>query len=65
MEPNGDKRRIAAILVADMVGYSRLMEAVRRALARLKAKNNGRIIKNCGDGMLAEFASVLGTEEML
>src|SRR5688500_231787 len=63
-------RRLAAILAADMVGYSRLMEADETGtLARLKthrlelidpaiAKNNGRIIKTTGDGMLVEFRSV-------
>jgi adenylate cyclase len=64
------KRRLAAILVADMVGYSRLMELDEAGtLARLKAhrlelidpaiaKNSGRIIKTTGDGLLVEFASV-------
>jgi adenylate cyclase len=58
------------VLAADMVGYSRLMEADERGtLARLKthrlelidpaiAKNHGRIIKTTGDGMLVEFRSV-------
>jgi adenylate cyclase len=70
MEPSGVERRLAAILAADMVGYSRLMEADETGtLARLKthrlelidpaiAKNNGRIIKTTGDGMLVEFRSV-------
>jgi adenylate cyclase len=64
------ERRLAAILAADMVGYSRLMEADEvGTLARLKthrlelidpviAKNRGRIIKTTGDGMLVEFQSV-------
>ena len=64
------ERRLAAILAADMVGYSRLMEADETGtLARLKAhrlelidpaiaKNNGRLIKTAGDGMLVEFPSV-------
>jgi len=64
------ERRLAAILAADMVGYSRLMEADEvGTLARLKthrlelidpaiAKNRGRIIKTAGDGMLVEFQSV-------
>ncbi len=54
-----------------MVGYSRLMEADETGtLARLRthrlelvdptiAKNNGRIIKTTGDGMLVEFQSVV------
>jgi adenylate cyclase len=64
------ERRLAAILAADMVGYSRLMEADETGtLARLKthrlelidpalAKNHGRLIKTAGDGMLVEFSSV-------
>ena len=64
------ERRLAAILAADMVGYSRLMEADETGtLARLKthrlelidpaiAKNKGRLIKTAGDGMLVEFSSV-------
>ncbi len=65
------ERRLAAILVADVVGYSRLMgEDEEGTLARLKAhrdevadpaiaKHNGRIVKLMGDGMLAEFASIV------
>ena len=64
------EQRLAAVLAADMVGYSRLMEADERGtLARLRThrielidpaidKNNGRIIKTTGDGMLVEFSSV-------
>ena len=64
------EQRLAAVLAADMAGYSRLMEADERGtLARLRthrielidpsiAKNNGRIIKTTGDGMLVEFHSV-------
>jgi adenylate cyclase len=64
------ERRLAAILAADMVGYSRLMEVDETGtLARLKthrvelldpaiAKNRGRLIKTAGDGMLVEFQSV-------
>ncbi len=70
MEAPGPERRLAAILAADMVGYSRLMEVDEiGTLARLKAhrlelvdpaiaKNRGRIIKTTGDGMLVEFHSV-------
>jgi adenylate cyclase len=70
MSVPGPERRLAAILAADMVGYSRLMEVDESGtLARLKthrvelidpaiAKNNGRIIKTTGDGMLVEFHSV-------
>ena len=64
------ERRLAAVLAADMVGYSRLMEVDETGtLARLKAhrielidptiaKNRGRMIKTTGDGMLLEFHSV-------
>src|SRR5919106_868337 len=71
MNPSTVERRLAAILAADMVGYSRLMEADETGtLARLKthrlelidpaiAKNKGRLIKTAGDGMLVEFQSVV------
>ncbi len=64
------ERRLAAVLAADMVGYSRLMEVDETGtLARLKthrlevidpaiAKHRGRIIKTTGDGLLVEFHSV-------
>src|ERR1700745_2183329 len=67
----GSERRLAAVLAADMVGFSRLMEVDEAGtLARLKthrielidpaiAKNHGRIIKTTGDGMLVEFHSVV------
>jgi adenylate cyclase len=70
MEARGPERRLAAVLAADMVGYSRLMEVDESGtLARLKthrlelidpsiAKNRGRIIKTTGDGLLVEFQSV-------
>ncbi|MGE3873499.1 MAG: adenylate/guanylate cyclase domain-containing protein [Parvibaculaceae bacterium] len=63
------QRKLMAILAADMVGYSRLMELDEAGtLARLKthrlelidpaiAKNNGRLVKTTGDGLLVEFAS--------
>ncbi len=62
-------RRLAAILAADMVGYSRLMDIDEQGtLARLRThrielidpaiqKNRGTIIKTTGDGMLVEFSS--------
>ncbi len=65
------ERRLAAILAADVVGYSRLIRADEEGtLARLKAlrdeiidpkiaEHNGRIVKLMGDGMLVEFASVV------
>jgi len=64
-------RRLAAILAADVAGYSRLMEAdEERTHERLKAhltelvnpkiaEHRGRIVKSTGDGFLAEFASVV------
>src|SRR5471030_62751 len=64
-------RKLAAILAADVVGYSRLMgideegtlaqlRAHRRALIDPKIKeHHGRIVKTTGDGMLVEFASVV------
>src|SRR5271169_1816150 len=64
-------RRLAAILAADVVGYSRLMgadeegthERIKAHLAQLvdpKIKEHrGRTVKNTGDGFLAEFASVV------
>jgi len=64
------QRRLAAVLAADVVGYSRLMEVDEAGtLARLKTvrlelidptitKCKGRIIKTTGDGMLVEFQSV-------
>ncbi len=71
MAPESEERRLAAILAADMVGYSRLMEADERGtIARQKAyrkelidptiaAHNGRIVKTTGDGLLVEFASVV------
>lgn len=65
-------RRLAAILAADVVGYSRLMSADEEGtLERLKAlhrelvdpktaEHHGRIVKTTGDGMLVEFANVVG-----
>jgi adenylate cyclase len=67
-------RRLAAILAADVAGYSRLMgedeagtaQALRdhRAAADpLIAKYGGRIVKTTGDGVLIEFGSVVGAVE--
>jgi TolB-like protein/class 3 adenylate cyclase/Tfp pilus assembly protein PilF len=65
------ERRLAAILAADVAGYSRLMghdeegtlnrfNAHRRELIDPKiAEHRGRIVKTTGDGLLAEFASVV------
>jgi class 3 adenylate cyclase/outer membrane protein OmpA-like peptidoglycan-associated protein len=65
------ERRLAAILAADIVGYSRLMGADEEGtLAALKAvrqdvtdptieEHRGRIVKTMGDGLLVEFGSVV------
>jgi adenylate cyclase len=65
------ERRLAAILAADVAGYSRLMGADEEGtLERLKAlrrelldpkitEHHGRIVKTTGDGLLVEFASVV------
>src|ERR1700756_1721721 len=64
-------RRLAAILAADVAGYSRLrgadeegtlerLKALRRELVDPKiAEHHGRIVKTTGDGLLVEFASVV------
>src|ERR1700726_941355 len=64
-------RRLTAILAADVAGYSRLMGADEEGThERLKAhlgelvepkikEHRGRTVKNTGDGLLAEFASVV------
>jgi adenylate cyclase len=69
------ERKLAAILAADVVGYSALMERDEaRTFGRLKAtrkeliepeieKRHGRIFKLMGDGLLAEFGSVVDAVE--
>ena len=64
-------RRLAAILAADVAGYSRLMgvdeegtlerlKALRRELVDPKiAEHHGRLVKTTGDGLLVEFLSVV------
>ena len=71
-----DKRRLAAILAADIVGYSRLMEADESGtIAQLKTHRkelidpkveeySGRIVKTTGDGILIEFPSVIDAVQM-
>ena len=68
---NAAPRRLAAILVADVAGYSRLVsDEEERTLERLRAlrcdqidpalaAHRGRIVKTTGDGILVEFTSVL------
>jgi TolB-like protein/class 3 adenylate cyclase len=70
-EPERVERRLAAILAADVAGYSRLMgedeEGTHAALMVLRreaidskvAEHRGRIVKSTGDGLLVEFASVV------
>jgi adenylate cyclase len=70
-EESRTTRRLAAILAADVVGYSRLMGADEEGtLAALKshrqelidpliAQHQGRIVKTTGDGLLIEFASIV------
>ena len=69
------QRRLAAILAADVVGYSRLMGqdeiGTLAALKRLRtdvlkpalARHRGRIVKVMGDGVLIEFASAVDAVE--
>jgi TolB-like protein/class 3 adenylate cyclase len=69
-----ETRKLAAILAADVVGYSRLMgedeagtaRAVREhreAAAPIVASKGGRIVKTTGDGLLIEFPSVVAAVE--
>ena len=65
------ERRLAAILAADVVGYSRLVERDeagtlaalrdlrREAIDPLLAGHHGRIVKLMGDGLIVEFGSVV------
>src|SRR5262245_5250385 len=74
MDPAGQarvERRLAAILAADVAGYSRLigadeggtlerLKALRRELLDPKiAEHRGRLVKTTGDGLLVEFGSVV------
>jgi adenylate cyclase len=66
-----EQRRLAAILAADVVGYSRLMcrdesgtharllEHRKRSLAPALGRHGGRVVKLTGDGALAEFGSAV------
>src|SRR5450631_1248813 len=73
-QPNRIERRLAAILAADVAGYSRLMGLDEVGTARilrehravsdgLVAKHGGRIVKTTGDGILLEFPSVVDAVE--
>jgi adenylate cyclase len=68
------RRRLAAILAADIAGYSRLMgrdeaatvhdlPAHQAAVLPLIDRHGGRIIDTAGDGILAEFPSVIGATQ--
>jgi adenylate cyclase len=68
------ERRLAAIVCADVAGYSRMMgideagthaafKAHRGAIHPIILNHGGRIVKNTGDGFLLEFASVVGATE--
>ena len=70
MESTGTKRRLAAIMMADVVGYSRLMgddeaatvrtlKAYRELFAAQVAGHDGRVVNTPGDSILAEFGSVV------
>ena len=73
-EESSIKRRLAAILAADIAGYSRLMGQDEPATIRdlkghqavilpLVDRHGGRIIDTAGDGILAEFPSVIGATQ--
>src|SRR5512136_1365444 len=71
MEPKAFHRKLAAILSADVAGYSRLMqddeaatvatlEAYQKIFSDLIRQHRGRVVDSPGDNLLAEFASVVG-----
>jgi class 3 adenylate cyclase len=73
-QPNRVGRRLAAIVAADVAGYSRLMgldevgtaralREHRKATDALVAKHGGRLVKTTGDGALLEFPSVVDAVE--
>ncbi|MBR0790420.1 tetratricopeptide repeat protein [Bradyrhizobium manausense] len=68
------ERRLAAIVCADVAGYSRMMgsdeagthaafKAHRSAIHPIILNHGGRVVKNTGDGFLLEFASIVGATE--
>jgi TolB-like protein/class 3 adenylate cyclase len=71
MNPDRAQRRLAAILAADIAGYSRLIgtdeEGTLRRIRSIRAEvvdpkiaaHDGRLVKTTGDGLLVEFASVV------
>jgi adenylate cyclase len=73
-EQQRTERRLAAILAADVAGYSRLMstdeagtlatlKTYREAMAQLIGDGRGRVVGTAGDSLLAEFASVVQAVE--
>jgi len=72
MAEEGFKRKLTAILSADVVGYSRLMEdneeatiqslnAYRKSISTLIEQHRGRVVDTTGDNLMAEFSSVVDT----
>ena len=72
MAEEGFKRKLTAILSADVEGYSRLMQddeeatirtltAYREAMTTLIQQYRGRVVDYPGDNLLAEFGSAAGT----
>ena len=70
MASEGVKRRLSAILSADVAGYSKLMEAdeeatvrtiesYRKSVSSLVEQHNGRVVDSPGDNLLSEFGSVV------
>ena len=68
------ERRLAAIVCADVAGYSRMMgsdeagthaafKAHRAAIHPIILNHGGRVVKNTGDGFLLEFPSIVGATE--
>jgi len=68
------ERRLAAIVCADVAGYSRMMgadeagthatfKAHRTAIYPIILNHGGRLVKNTGDGFLLEFPSIVGAIE--
>ena len=70
MANEGVRRKISAILSADVVGYSRLMESdeettvrtlqsYRKTISELIQQHHGRVVDSPGDNLLSEFGSVV------